>query len=80
MHDAWPIGLGDTVVVVNRSGELVRDHARRVLRGVVLSINPCGFAVVLLARSGRQATVNFEHLRRCPALAYCRPAQMPGAA
>jgi hypothetical protein len=78
--DTRLVGIGDTVVIVNLEGHLVRDQERRVMRGVILSIGPWRGATVLLARSGRRVPVSIDRLRRCPALAYCRPARLPGAA
>jgi len=79
------IAPGDTVVIVDRAGQLVRFRGR-ALRGIVLSIAfgdhfriLCGadaMATVSLVRSGRQASIRLDCLRRCPQLAYVRPQEL----
>jgi len=75
------ITKGDTVVVVDIAGQLVRDREDRVMRGVVTHINVWCEATVSLVRSGRKVSASTARLRRCPSLAYCRPEPTsPGAA
>jgi len=76
------IAPGDTVVIVDQAGQLLRFRGH-VVRGIVLSIAfgahvraLCGadaMAVVSLLRNGRQASIRLDSLRRCPRLAYVRP-------
>lgn len=71
-----PIEPGDSVVVLDIAGQLVRDAEQRVMRGTVMTVSFFGTAVVSLARSGRQVATGVERLRRCPELAYVRPHQL----
>jgi hypothetical protein len=80
MRDARPISLGDAVVLVDAARRPLRRRGR-VLRGMVLSIDDWGVALVSLPRLGEQTHWSVRYLRRCPALAYCRPVRLaPGAA
>jgi hypothetical protein len=81
MSDTRAILPGHRVVLVDASGRLVRQRGR-VLRGLVLSVDVWDVALVELARSGEKVTRGLRFLRRCPELAFCRPALRlaPGAA
>jgi len=72
-----PIQPGDTVVLVDASGQFLRDRGQ-ILRGIVLSIAFIfgdRIATVSLVRSGNRVHVGLGGLRRCPQLASVRPRQ-----
>jgi hypothetical protein len=80
------IAPGDTVVIVDTKGRLLRVGGR-IVRGVVSSIafgarfrTAFGddIATVSLAHGGRLVSVNLCCLRRCPQLAYVRPRLQEG--
>jgi hypothetical protein len=73
-----PICAGCKVVVVDAKGHVLRARGR-ALRGTVVSIDCWAIAIVAMARTGEQTPWSLRYLRRCPELAYCRPA-LPGAA
>jgi hypothetical protein len=84
-----PVLYGESVVVVDTAGQLVRDRNGRIMRGVVMRLSfdfrswlDNRVATVSLALSGRQVIVSTACLRRCPELRYVRPAAelAPGAA
>jgi len=71
---------GDTVMLLDAKGKPVRGRGG-IVRGRVLTVDD-GQVVVALARTGSLLTTSTRCLRRCPALAYCRPPVrlVPGAA
>lgn len=78
---ASPIRPGDSVVLLGPTGRPVKAPGG-LLRGRVLTVSRELVAVVQLARTGCLLTTSVHCLRRCPALAYCRPSLrfVPGAA
>jgi hypothetical protein len=79
MMRANPFVVGDQVVLLDRTGQLRRDASDQLMRGEVVRVwwSECHVRL----RGGDVVASRHALLRRCPQLAYCRPArQSAGAA